>query len=1197
MNSCTSLSGNRSRLSATLLASVLATFAVAQTTNTTNTTTPPTTAANDESVYELSPFVVSADESLGYAATSTLAGTRLRTNLEDVASSISVLTKEFLDDLGATDSGTALAYATNMEVSSNRGNYIHAGNGSFGNNDETLRMLNPAGSTRVRGLVSADNTRNYFRTNVAWDSYNVGRIDLLRGPNSILFGLGSPGGVVNASTDTANLQRDSGELGLAYDQFGAARGTLQYNKVLMRDQLAVRIAALVERNEYRQNFAYEDEDRQFIAATYRPSFMNRNGRSFEISVDYEQGDTKSNRPRYAPPVDAVTPYVSGLEIRDIQLPAGTNFKTYANGVIPGGTYALNGYQVPYAFNFSGTLPVGVATSFDAEGGRLIADPDGTYGWVVGRGGAYGVRNANGTINTNPTAAALFGAPYSARVVNTLNAYATGIAHPFGSAWSRTSMSDASAFDFFNNLLDGPNKREWSDFHQLRAVIPVTFFDNKVGVEASHFREWSEFGQTTLLSDNARIMVDINAFLRDGTPNPNVGRAYVQETTFSGNRIRKYDIEGSRLSTFFDYDLRRERKGPQWLQYLLGRNTFNAAWSLDENETRTRDFQRYVMPDNLLVEGPGFPGQRFNNNTRTGVQYYISDDLTGRGSLSGAYFSPIVTPILDEIGKAPISITVFDPTWIAPGSVAFNAPWVNPLGQNSTQSANPANYTGWVQKQYSLIDALSGDQAELDMATRGASLTHTRIESQILSWQGQLLDGALIGTLGWREDSARTKQKNSTGRPDGGANVDPTVFNYDTGNRYALRVQSRSQSVVAHLNRLPRMDWLPINVSLGFNRGENFNPTAGRIDKLGRPLPPPAGSTDEYSVLFSTKDRKYSLKVTKYETSILNATTGAVANEFRMQQLLGINGAVAAANASNGVLREAYESQVTPPSWSIADQENISAPAWYAMEAEFKNQFPTFVTSWLTQGNGGTYAPSNLLTAFAIAGTNTADTVSKGYEVEFTANPTRQLRLTVNASKTNAMADNVPGAATQAVYEFLNEALWNGDTLTAAGALRSNENPFGINGTMGEFFRNNIWSEYLVVLQRNGQRNTDLVEWRFNALANYTFDEGRLKGFGVGGAYRWEGSRSIGYPRYFNEFGSVVADINNPFMGPKTSRVDVNLSYRRKLTDRIDWRVQLNVYNAFGDNKLVPVSANPDGTPALFRIQEGRSWRISSTFSF
>ena len=54
----------------------------------------------EEEVYELSPFTVEDDEYIGYLAISTLAGTRLNTRLEDIGTSISVLTKEFLEDGG-----------------------------------------------------------------------------------------------------------------------------------------------------------------------------------------------------------------------------------------------------------------------------------------------------------------------------------------------------------------------------------------------------------------------------------------------------------------------------------------------------------------------------------------------------------------------------------------------------------------------------------------------------------------------------------------------------------------------------------------------------------------------------------------------------------------------------------------------------------------------------------------------------------------------------------------------------------------------------------------------------------------------------------------------------------------------------------------------------------------------------------------
>ena len=71
----------------------------------------------------LSPFVVDSTQDRGYAATSTLAGTRIRTDLADVGSSIYVITREMLTDLGATNNETVLAYAVNTEVGGSRGNF------------------------------------------------------------------------------------------------------------------------------------------------------------------------------------------------------------------------------------------------------------------------------------------------------------------------------------------------------------------------------------------------------------------------------------------------------------------------------------------------------------------------------------------------------------------------------------------------------------------------------------------------------------------------------------------------------------------------------------------------------------------------------------------------------------------------------------------------------------------------------------------------------------------------------------------------------------------------------------------------------------------------------------------------------------------------------------------------------------------
>jgi outer membrane receptor protein involved in Fe transport len=207
----------------------------------------------DEEIVKLSPFEVTTTRNIGYQATDTLAGTRIRTDLKDVAASISVLTTEFLQDIGATDTGTLLQYTTNAEVAGTRGTY--AGLGNAASVDESGNLRSPSGAQRVRGLAAADNARDYYITDIPWDSYNVDRIDILRGPNSILYGLGSPAGIVNAATRNASFL-NRGEVTARIGSYGSARATLDLNQQLIDNVLAIRVDGVWSDNKFEQKPAF-----------------------------------------------------------------------------------------------------------------------------------------------------------------------------------------------------------------------------------------------------------------------------------------------------------------------------------------------------------------------------------------------------------------------------------------------------------------------------------------------------------------------------------------------------------------------------------------------------------------------------------------------------------------------------------------------------------------------------------------------------------------------------------------------------------------------------------------------------------------------------------------------------------------------------------------------------------------------------
>jgi hypothetical protein len=75
------------------------------------------------------------------------------------------------------------------------------------------------------------------------------------------------------------------------------------------------------------------------------------------------------------------------------------------------------------------------------------------------------------------------------------------------------------------------------------------------------------------------------------------------------------------------------------------------------------------------------------------------------------------------------------------------------------------------------------------------------------------------------------------------------------------------------------------------------------------------------------------------------------------------------------------------------------------------------------------------------------------------------------------------------------------------------------------------------------------------------------------------------------------DINKPLWGKGTYAVDLWAGYERKLTNKINWRVQLNMRNVGARVHLEPLSLEPDGSVAMARIVEGQTWFLTNTLSF
>ncbi|MSU51254.1 MAG: hypothetical protein EXS37_19570 [Opitutus sp.] len=214
-------------------------------------------------VVELSPFVIDTSRDLGYQAENTLSGSRLNTSLRDTASSVSVFTKEFMDDTGITDVRALLNYTVNSEM------FTEAGTGGTAQN-QFVTAVSLTSRVVTRGLAASQGL-DYFTSITPADPYRIDRYEDSRGPNAILFGIGSPGGLFNASSKTAVTHRNRGTLRHGMGSWGRNRTEIDGNKVLRQDRLAASVSAVHEESGGWRDFDFADINRLFASVTFRPT--------------------------------------------------------------------------------------------------------------------------------------------------------------------------------------------------------------------------------------------------------------------------------------------------------------------------------------------------------------------------------------------------------------------------------------------------------------------------------------------------------------------------------------------------------------------------------------------------------------------------------------------------------------------------------------------------------------------------------------------------------------------------------------------------------------------------------------------------------------------------------------------------------------------------------------------------------------
>ena len=239
-------------------------------------------SSEGEEIQELSPFEVDESRDVGYLAESTLAGSRLNANLRDTPAPIQIYTKEFIEDVGATNLEDILIYSANVEPGQGDEESFFGGHFAV--------RANVSFQPRVRGLAST-RARDYFRWELPIDTYLMERLDESRGPNALLFGIAAAGGIQNQSTKLARVWKNFGRLTFRTDNNSLFRAEFDYNKVLIKDKLAVRFNALhADGDGWRLN-TFNRKTAFHGGLTWRPDDKTVIRLSYE---DFSQDDIPSN---------------------------------------------------------------------------------------------------------------------------------------------------------------------------------------------------------------------------------------------------------------------------------------------------------------------------------------------------------------------------------------------------------------------------------------------------------------------------------------------------------------------------------------------------------------------------------------------------------------------------------------------------------------------------------------------------------------------------------------------------------------------------------------------------------------------------------------------------------------------------------------------------------------------------------------
>lgn len=1082
----------------------------------------------DETIV-LSPFEVSTSGDKGYYSANTMSGTRLNSKIEDLASSITVINKGQMSDFAMLDINDVFLYTANTEGTGTYTALTIDRNGSVTDGVQS----SPNTANRIRGNTSANVSFGNIETmgRVSIDTLLTESVEISRGPNANVFGLGNPSGTVNYVPVSANLSRNRTQIVVRGDDVGGYRTSLDVNQVLLRNKLAVRVSGSFQHDAFRRKPSGVDNERYNAMFRYKP--FKKTTITGLISHYHAYG----NRPNYVPPRDNISYWLAnGMPTWDPVAQV-----VHVGGKTLGPFTGTTGLPDYFTNSFTGSTH-----SF------AYVDENGLGKWQA----------PSATVNTT----ALFSATNlatqttgagTARLMATTPAAGVSLGRYSNQPLFATTptVNDRNIYDYESLNIASVNRqmdRMVTSYLQLEQVFLDSQVHTLVG-QATWMREDSNQYRRNIIgtaNDNGQsgqLFIDVNEKNLDGTPNPYFLRPYIgsdqPRTTWEP---AKWDTYRAQLA----YQLNLTNQN-NWLKWL-GSHSLTAY-----DEYKYRLNRRYSYRDAMSGAADFIPA---------GVPRGNQSSLPTAG-----YASSVAAPQLTRNY------------------------WRYYVGDNAGANIDFApmdfkygtyNYTYGGSAGFRTVPVELGQVAVTD-AAGGSSNSKTILKTYGGGVQSHILKDSFVTTFGLRNDKQYVMNGATIGLKSDGISYTDNIDNWsNTSWRYISGKTKTAQFVLRPFRELPFLKraeegngfgsffaemFRSLNLTL--DKSDSFLPAAPAYNLFLEPLPNPTATGKNYGFSVTMLKGKLNLRVNRYNDIAINSRQGDAST-------------IAQRTLRHDVAASAtFLLQTVATSWALAEKPDADSQ-WIHNYVADKMQLPWDTQQKLLDAyNAGQIASTNDIVQRGYE-IELNYNPTRYLTVAASMAKTEALNTNVSDDVSRWLAQRLP--VWQSVVDPTTNKLWwnssydSGKTTPSSNYASFIDAPFKLvranqgksNGQVRPYSYKASASYQLAGLTSH------------KILKNFTVGSSfRWADRSVIGYY---GVQSL--PAVITDL-----DPNHPIYDKSRWGLDAFIRYKTKLYGKFNTEFQLNVRDIQQNYELQPISAYPDGTPTAYRIMDPRTFIFQVKF--